>query len=560
MGQVGKLPLEGDLIDVKEVLAAYYEKKPDVGVAAERVAFGTSGHRGASLKGSFTETHVAAITAAIVEYREAQGQKGPIFVGFDTHLLSVAAFRTVVSVLAKTGVEYRIDTHITEELLAAAERGEAPRGSGIWTPTPALSRAILATGGGADGIVITPSHNPPAEGGIKYNTPNGGPADGDVTKAIEARANEIIKAGLAGVERAGLAEALEKAGRYDYREKYIEELTKVVDMEAIAESGVRIGVDPMGGASVDYWGEIGKKYGLNLTVINPDTDPTFRFVTLDWDGKIRMDCSSPDAMAGLLQGAKVGEYDMLTGNDGDADRHGIAVPTEGGYSLMDPNHYLAACVEYLFGGGRPEWKESVKIGKTLVSSSLIDRVAQGLKKTLYEVPVGFKWFVEGLAEGWLGFGGEESAGASLLGRGGETWTTDKDGMVLSLLAAEIIAKTGKNPAKIHRGLVEKYGESWYERIDAPATPEEKKALSGLSPEQVEMDTLAGEPIVAKLTAAPGNGAAIGGLKVATKDAWFAARPSGTEDVYKIYAESFRSAEHLREVQEMAKEIVAKAIK
>ena len=560
MSKAGQLPTGVDLINVKEVLSAYYELQPDLEEMEQRVAFGTSGHRGTSINGSFNEAHIVAIVAATVEYRQSEGYGGPMFVGFDTHLLSMPAFKTALTVLGATEIEYRVDTHITAELLDKAEQGGVQRGTNIWTPTPAVSRAIISTGGGADGIVITPSHNPPAEGGIKYNAPHGGPAESNATKIIEARANELIMAGIEKIPRVEFAVALERAVRYDYREHYVADLAKVIDMEAIRESGVRIGADPMGGSSVDYWGEIAKRYGLNLTVVNPDTDPTFKFVPLDWDEKIRMDCSSSYAMAKLLEKAKNGsEFDILTGNDADADRHGIVAATESGYELMNPNHYLAVAIYYLFGEGRPEWGKAVKVGKTLVSSSLIDRVTQALARELYEVPVGFKWFVDGLAEGWLGFGGEESAGASLLQRDGKAWTTDKDGIAMCLLAAEIIAKTGKSPAKIHQELAKKYGESWYARIDAPASLEEKAALSKLSVEQVTADTLAGEPILAKLTEAPGNGAAIGGLKVATENAWFAARPSGTENIYKIYAESFKSASHLAEVQAAARELVNRAI-
>lgn len=559
MGQPGHLPTKDELINVNDLLAAYYDLKPDINNPSQKVAFGTSGHRGAAEKSSFNEAHIIAIVTAIVEYRKSQDHQGPLFVGFDSHLLSIAAFKTAVEVLEMAGVDYRIDTNITPELIDAAEKGETPQGSSIWTPTPAISRAIIKTGNKSDGIVITPSHNPPTDGGIKYNPPHGGPADTDVTKIIETRANEIIAEGVETIKRANFDEALVKAVRYDFRKEYVADLASVIDMEAIRKKGVRIGIDPMGGASVDYWSEIAKQYDLNLTVINPNTDPTFKFVTLDWDGKIRMDCSSPYAMAGFLNDAGKGEYDFLAGNDCDADRHGIATPSEDGYKLMNPNHYLATAISYLFGGARQDWDGAVKVGKTLVSSSLIDRVTAGLKRDLYEVPVGFKWFVEGLTEGWLGFGGEESAGASFLDIAGKVWTTDKDGIILCLLAAEIIAKTGKNPAELHADLINKYGESWYERIDAPATLEEKAALGKLSPEQVVTETLAGDKITGKLTKAPGNDSSIGGLKVTTENAWFAARPSGTENVYKIYAESFISEDHLKEVQGEAREIVNKAI-
>ena len=566
----GKLPEEKDLIDIKAVLRAYYDVVPDVNNPTQAVIFGTSGHRGASEKGSFNEAHIVAITAALIEYRRAQSLAGELFIGMDTHLLSLPAFRTTLEVLAAAGVKYVIDSHITAELLDLAENGQAPKGSAIWTPTPAISHAILRANAGktdkgsmCDGVVITPSHNPPTDGGFKYNPEHGGPADNDATNWIAARANEILADGWQKIPRADFAAALNNAGREDYRTNYIKDLAAVIDMDAIRESGVRIGADSLGGASVDYWSEIAKTYNLNLTVLNDVVDPRFPFITLDWDEKIRMDCSSPNSMAGTVARATAeGRFDIVTGNDCDSDRHGIVVrtPQTGEFALMNPNHFLAVSINYLFGGGRPDWPNDLQIGKTLVSSSLIDRVAEGLGAKLLEVPVGFKWFVGGLLNRTVGFGGEESAGASFLRHNGTAWTTDKDGIIMALLAAEILAKTGQTPAKMHCDLTDKYGESWYERIDAPATLDEKTKLSKLSPEQVAATELAGEPITAKLTEAPGNGAKIGGLKVVTENAWFAARPSGTENVYKIYAESFISDEHLAKVQLAAREVVEAALK
>jgi phosphoglucomutase len=566
----GQLPTEKDLIDIAATLGAYYEVEPDVSNPNQRVVFGTSGHRGAAEKGSFNQAHIVAIAAALVEYRRAAGLGGKLFIGIDTHLLSLPALRTTLEVLAAADVEYVIDSHITAELLDLAEKGHAPRGSALWTPTPAISHAILGANAGktnkkdlSDGIVITPSHNPPTDGGFKYNPEHGGPADSEATNQIAARANEILADGWEKIPRADFAAALEQAERADYRTNYVKDLASVIDLAAIAEAGVRIGADTLGGASVDYWPEIAKTYNLNLTVLNPEVDPRFPFVTLDWDEKIRMDCSSPNAMAGSVEKANTaGDFDLVTGNDGDADRHGIVArnPESGQFELMNPNHFLAVSINYLFGQGRPDWPTGLGVGKTLVSSSLIDRVAAGLEAKLVEVPVGFKWFVSGLGDGSLGFGGEESAGASFLRQLGQVWTTDKDGIIMALLAAEILTKTGQTPAEMHRTLTDKYGVSWYERIDAPATLDEKAKLSKLDANQITATELAGEPIVAKLTTAPGNGAKIGGLKVASKNAWFAARPSGTENVYKIYAESFISAEHLQKVQTAAREVVAAALK
>ncbi|HLV03622.1 phosphoglucomutase (alpha-D-glucose-1,6-bisphosphate-dependent) [uncultured Georgenia sp.] len=546
-----------DLIDVDAVVAAYYDRSPDVDDPAQRVVFGTSGHRGSSLDSAFNEAHIVATTAAIVEYRRAQGTDGPLFIGRDTHALSEPAWRTAVEVLAAAEVELRVDAR------------------GSWTPTPAVSHAILlANGAGtaagarvegpgrADGIVVTPSHNPPRDGGFKYNPPHGGPAGSDATSWIAARANEILRSGVDRVPRIPLERALaaETTRRHDFLAAYVDDLASVVDVEAIARAGVRIGADPLGGAAVEYWGAIGERYGLELTVVNPRVDPTWSFMTLDWDGKIRMDCSSPYAMASLLsvmqpQDGGPAPYDVATGNDADSDRHGIVTPDGG---LMNPNHYLAVAIDYLFTH-RPGWPAAAAVGKTLVSSALIDRVAAGLGRRLLEVPVGFKYFVPGLLDSSVGFGGEESAGASFLRRDGTVWTTDKDGIILALLAAEIIAVTGRSPSHLHAELVERFGDSAYARIDAPATREQKARLGALSPEAVTATTLAGDPITGRLVTAPGNGEPIGGLKVTTDHAWFAARPSGTEDVYKIYAESFRGPEHLAQVQAEAKSVVDAAL-
>jgi phosphoglucomutase len=529
-----------DLIDVAQVVTAYYTIEPDPDDVAQQVVFGTSGHRGSSLDGAFNEAHILATTQAIAEYRAAQGTTGPLFIGRDTHALSEPAWASALEVLAANDVAVMIDS---------ADR---------YTPTPAVSHAILTHNRGqsvdlADGIVVTPSHNPPRDGGFKYNPTNGGPADTDATGAIAKRANEILRDGLKGVKRVPLARAMQSTRRHDYLDAYIDDLPNVVDMHAIRAQGVRIGADPLGGASVDYWGAIAERHNLELTVVNPLVDETWRFMTLDTDGKIRMDCSSPNAMASLINNRD--KYQIATGNDADADRHGIVTPDGG---LLNPNHYLAVAIDYLYGH-RLSWPASTAVGKTVVSSSIIDRVVEGLGRKLIEVPVGFKWFVDGLIGGSIGFGGEESAGASFLRMDGSVWTTDKDGIILALLASEIFAVTGQTPSQRYDELAEKYGAPTYARVDAPADREQKARLAALSPEQVTATELAGEKITAKLTKAPGNGAPIGGLKVTTADAWFAARPSGTEDVYKIYAESFRGPDHLREVQEAAREVVAKAL-
>ena len=529
-----------DLIDVAAVVTAYYTVRPDPDDVAQQVAFGTSGHRGSSLDTAFNEDHILATTQAIVEYRAAQGTTGPLFLGRDTHALSEPAWSSALEVLAANDVTAMIDS---------ADR---------YTPTPAISHAILSfnrgrTGDFADGIVVTPSHNPPRDGGFKYNPPNGGPADTDATGWIARRANDLLRDGLKEVKRVPLARARTVAQRHDYLDAYVADLANVVDLHAIRDEGIRIGADPLGGASVDYWGAIAERYRLDLTVVNPLVDATWRFMTLDTDGKIRMDCSSPNAMAGLIANRDV--YQIATGNDADSDRHGIVTPDGG---LMNPNHYLAVAIDYLYTH-RPNWPTTTAVGKTAVSSSIIDRVVAGLDRSLVEVPVGFKWFVDGLLAGGIGFGGEESAGASFLRTDGTTWTTDKDGIILALLAAEILATTGTTPSQRYAELTERYGAPTYARIDAPADREQKARLAKLSPEQVSATELAGEPIVAKLTAAPGNGAALGGLKVTTENAWFAARPSGTEDVYKIYAESFLGADHLAEVQQAAKDVVTTVI-
>src|SRR3954451_12119547 len=548
-----------DLIDVHELLQAYWHRHPDVNDPEQKVAFGTSGHRGSSLKSAFNDDHIAAITQAIVEYRAGQGITGPLFIGADTHALSAPAQTTALEVLVANDVRVLVDEH------------------NGFTPTPAVSHAILTYNRAghddqADGIVVTPSHNPPADprpatdteagvsvgprshnppadGGFKYNPPHGGPADSDATSWIANRANEIIANGLRDVRRAE-ASAVES---YDFRANYVNDLASIIDFEAIKRSAIRIGADPLGGASVSYWQAIADTYGLDLTVVNDRVDPTWRFMTLDWDEKIRMDPSSPSAMASVV--ARAGDFDLLTGNDADADRHGIVTPDGG---LMNPNHYLAVAIEYLYQH-RPEWREDAAIGKTLVSSSMIDRVAESLGRRLWEVPVGFKWFVPGLIDGSVAFGGEESAGASFLRTDGTVWTTDKDGILLCLLASEIRAVTGKSPSELYRSLVERFGDPAYERVDAPASKAQKAALGKLNGEAIGATELAGEPISAKLSEAPGNGAAIGGVKVVTEHAWFAARPSGTEDVYKIYAESFQGEEHLRRVQQEAKTIVDAAL-
>ncbi|GAB4006045.1 phosphoglucomutase (alpha-D-glucose-1,6-bisphosphate-dependent) [Nocardioides ultimimeridianus] len=542
MTQPGTPATTTDLVDVPRLVTAYFTTEPDLEDPAQRVAFGTSGHRGSSLSASFNEAHIAAITQAICDYRAGCGYTGPLFFGRDTHALSEPAWVTALEVLAANDVTVLVDSRDG------------------YTPTPALSHAIITANGGrtegpglADGIVVTPSHNPPADGGFKYNPPHGGPADTDATSVIAERANELIADGLGGVRRVPVSVALARAGRYDFLGAYVDDLPSVIDLDRIREAGVRIGADPLGGASVDYWGAIAERHRLDLTVLNPLVDPTWRFMTVDWDGKIRMDCSSPYVMASVLE--RRHDFDIVTGNDADADRHGIVTPD----GLMNPNHYLAVAIGYLFGGARPGWAEGTRIGKTLVSSSMIDRVAAEVGRPLEEVPVGFKWFVPGLIDGSMGFGGEESAGASLLRRDGTTWTTDKDGIVMALLAGEIQAATGQSPSELYRALTERHGEPAYARIDAPADREQKARLARLAREDVAAVELAGEPITARLTTAPGNGAAIGGLKVTTESAWFAARPSGTEDVYKIYAESFRGAEHLATVQAEAKEIVGAAL-
>ena len=539
MGNRAGTPAEPrDLVDLTALRDAYYDVAPEPGDPGQRVVFGTSGHRGSALKSSFNEAHIAAITQAIVEYRTAQGYTGPLFMGRDTHALSGPAQETALEVLAANGVLVMLD----------ARDG--------YVPTPALSHAILRHNArpeapSADGIVITPSHNPPSDGGFKYNPPHGGPADSDATEWIADRANALLESGLAGVARIPYerARAAETTRTYDYLEHYVAQLPDVVDLEAIRASGLRIGADPMGSASVGYWIEIAERFGLDMTVVNPDFDPQWAFMTLDWDEKIRMDCSSPHAMAALISARD--RYDIATGNDADTDRHGIVTPDAG---LMNPNHYLAVAVDYLYRT-RSGWPGDAGVGKTLVSSSVIDRVAESLGRRLVEVPVGFKHFVPGLLDGSLGFGGEESAGASFLRRDGRAWSTDKDGMIMALLASEITAVTGRTPSQRYAELTERFGEPSYARIDAPADREQKAKLKRLSPADVDAAELAGESITAKLTEAPGNGAAIGGLKVQTENAWFAARPSGTEDVYKIYAESFNGPEHLERVLDEAKRIV-----
>ncbi|MER6788052.1 phosphoglucomutase (alpha-D-glucose-1,6-bisphosphate-dependent) [Streptomyces sp. NPDC000658] len=531
-----------DLVDVARLVTAYYALHPDPADPAQRVAFGTSGHRGSSLNTAFNEDHIAATSQAICEYRAAQGTDGPLFLGADSHALSEPARVTALEVFAANGVSVLIDD------------------ADGYTPTPAVSHAILTHNRGrktglADGVVVTPSHNPPADGGFKYNPPSGGPAGSDATSWIQDRANDVIAAGLKEVRRITYARALAASttARHDFLGAYVADLPNVVDLDAIRAAGVRIGADPLGGASVAYWGRIAEQHRIDLTVVNPLTDPTWRFMTLDWDGKIRMDCSSPFAMASLID--QRDRFRIATGNDADADRHGIVTPDAG---LMNPNHYLAAAIGYLYAH-REQWPAEAGIGKTLVSSSMIDRVAADLGRRLVEVPVGFKWFVDGLVDGSLGFGGEESAGASFLRRDGSVWTTDKDGIILALLASEITAVTGKTPSEHYAALTERFGAPAYARIDAPATREEKALLAKLSPAQVTADTLAGEAVTGVLTEAPGNGAAIGGIKVTTANAWFAARPSGTEDVYKIYGESFLGPDHLRRVQEEAKEVVDTAL-
>jgi len=540
----GKQVPRSMLANIPRLISAYYTYKPDVSDPGQRVAFGTSGHRGSSLKNNFNEPHILAISQAICEYRKAEKIRGPLYIGMDTHALSEPAFMSAIEVFVANKVDLRIQ-----------------EGYG-YTPTPAVSHAILTynqkirgTRGRADGVVITPSHNPPEDGGFKYNPPHGGPADTAVTKIIEDRANEILSRGLKGVKRISFEMAIraEHVVQYDYVAPYVHDLEHVIDMKVIASAGLRIGVHPLGGASVGFWKPIAERYGLNLEVVNDVVDPTFSFMTADRDGRIRMDCSSPYAMASLIQ--LKDRFDIAFGNDTDADRHGIVTKSAG---LMNPNHYLSAAIWYLFQN-RPKWRNDAAIGKTLVSTSMIDRVGAALGRKVAEVPVGFKWFVDGLIDGSYGFGGEESAGASFLRKNGKVWTTDKDGIIMDLLACEITAKTGKDPADLYRKLEDKFGKAFYSRIDAPASAAQRSVLAKLSPELVTAKELAGEPITAKLTRAPGNNAEIGGLKVITKNGWFAARPSGTEDIYKIYAESFLSEEHLKRIQEEAVAIVSAAL-
>ena len=536
--RAGQPASKEDLVDIPALVSAYYSLKPDASVTGERVTFGTSGHRGKAFKKSFNEAHIRAVTQAACEYRKKEGIDGPLYIGKDSHALSTPAQITAIEVLAANGVS----------TLIAKEDG--------YTATPQVSFAILEHnrngGAEADGIIITPSHNPPEDGGFKYNPPNGGPADVDATSWIEDRANEILTQGIDTISTMPYEEALESdyINTYDYVTPYVGALTQIVDMDAIAKSGIRIGVDPLGGASVDVYKKINEIYGLDMDIVNPYIDPTFSFMTLDHDGKIRMDCSSPSAMASLV--ALKDKYDIAFGNDADSDRHGIVTPTVG---LMNPNHYLSVAIWYLFGN-RPDWDKGLKIGKTLVSSAMIDRVAEDLGVEVLEVPVGFKWFVDGLFEGTLGFGGEESAGASFLRFDGTVWSTDKDGIILNLLAAEMWAKLGKDPSVLYAALEEKFGRSYYKRVDAPATVEQKAAIKAIDPEKLSLSTLAGEPVEDILTHAKGNGAAIGGLKVVSKNGWFAMRPSGTEDIYKIYAESFISQEHLELILKEAQELVS----
>jgi len=541
-GKPGTLPTAAMLVNVPRLVTAYYAERPDPSVREQRVAFGTSGHRGSSLRLAFNELHILATTQAICDYRREEKIDGPLFLGIDTHALSEPAFVSAMEVLAANGVEVMIDK----------DRG--------YTPTPVISRAILTfnrrrRSGFADGIVVTPSHNPPEDGGFKYNPPHGGPSGTEATKKIEKAANALM-ADSSRIRRISFQKALAAptTTRHDFIGGYVADLGSVIDLDVVKASGVKIGVDPMGGAGVHYWSVIRDRYGLDLEIVNPDVDPTFRFMTLDWDGRIRMDCSSPNAMAGLI--ALRDRFDVAFGNDTDNDRHGIVTPSAG---LMNPNHYLAVAISYLFAH-RPGWSAEAAVGKTAVSSSLIDRVAKDLGRRLYEVPVGFKWFVDGLLDGSLGFGGEESAGASFLRRDGNVWTTDKDGIILGLLACEMTAKTGRDPGELYAELVAKFGAPFYARIDAAATPEEKARLGKLSPENVGARKLAGDPIEAVLTNAPGDGNPLGGVKVTTANGWFAARPSGTEDIYKIYAESFVSEKHLAQIQKEAQAVVSAALR
>ncbi|MDQ3280291.1 MAG: phosphoglucomutase (alpha-D-glucose-1,6-bisphosphate-dependent) [Acidobacteriota bacterium] len=537
----GTRPSESQLINVSRLVTAYYSERPDPNIRDQRVAFGTSGHRGSALKVAFNEMHILATTQAICDYRRAQKIDGPLFLGIDTHALSEPAFVTAMEVLAANGVEVMID----------AQRG--------YTPTPVISHAILTYNRGrhsglADGIVVTPSHNPPEDGGFKYNPPHGGPSGTNATKAIEQAANELM-ADPSTIRRVSFAQALRASTthKHDYISAYVGDLGSVVDLDVVRSSGLHIGVDPLGGAGVAYWNVVRERHGLNIEIVNESVDPTFRFMTLDWDGKVRMDCSSPYAMAGLI--ALRDRFDIAFGNDTDNDRHGIVTRSAG---LLNPNHYLAVAIAYLFTN-RPDWGKDAAIGKTVVSSSMIDRVAASLGRRLYEVPVGFKWFVDGLLAGTLGFGGEESAGASFLRRDGSVWTTDKDGIIMGLLAAEMTARTGTDPGQLYQQLAQAHGAPYYARTDAAATPEQKALLGKLSPAQVTAKELAGDAIEAILTNAPGDGNAIGGLKVTTQNGWFAARPSGTENIYKIYAESFVSEEHLGRIQEEAQEVVTRAL-
>ena len=536
--RAGQPARQADLVDVAGLVTAYYAEHPDPSVPQQRVAFGTSGHRGSAFKLAFNDDHIAATTQAICEYRAQAGTTGPLYMGRDTHALSEPAFVTALEVLAANGVAVRVDSR------------------GGYTPTPAVSRAILAhnegrTAGLADGIVVTPSHNPPEDGGFKYNPPDGGPAGSQITSVIQDRANELLSGGLRQVRRISYARARSATSgdAFDFLDAYLDELPTVVDLDAIRDAGVRIGADPLGGASVAYWAEIADRFGLDLTVVNPVVDATFGFMTLDWDGRIRMDCSSPYAMASLI--ARRTEFTIATGNDTDSDRHGIVTPDAG---LIGPNHFLAAAIDYLYAH-RTDWPADAAVGKTMVSSSIIDRVAEAAGRRLTEVPVGFKWFVPGLLDGSIAFGGEESAGASFLRRDGRVWTTDKDGIILALLASEITAVTGRTPSEHYRDLTARLGDPAYARIDAPASREQKAVLGKLSPDQVGVAELDGEPVLDRLTTAPGNGEPLGGIKVITKSGWFAARPSGTEDVYKLYAESFRGADHLARIQEEAQQIL-----
>ena len=542
----GKLAPIESLINVSQLLDAYYSIQPDPENPLQQVSFGTSGHRGSSLPGTFNEDHILAVSQAVAEYRHSQGINGPLFLGMDSHALSVSAQKTALEVLAANEVEVYLTT--------ASDYSQ-------FTPTPAVSFAILSynqgkTSGLADGIIITPSHNPPGDGGFKYNPPSGGPAEPEITKWVQNRANDLLKEKNLGVKRFPYERALkaETTHEYDFVTPYVNDLEKIIDLDIIRASGIRLGVDPLGGSNVAYWEPIAARYGLNLTVINPKIDPTFSFMTLDWDGKIRMDCSSPYAMASLVKIKD--DYDIAFGNDTDSDRHGIVTPSVG---LMNPNHFLSVAIWYLFTH-RQEWSGLSAIGKTLVSSSMIDRVGKEIGRKVYEVPVGFKWFVNGLLDGSFGFGGEESAGASFLKKNGTVWTTDKDGIIMDLLAAEITAKTGKDPGLHYQDLTDRLGNPIYKRIDAPATPEQKVRLSKLAPEDVTASSLAGDAIVDKMTKAPGNQAAIGGLKVTTDSGWFAARPSGTENVYKIYAESFKNEEHLQRIFKEAEAIVSETLK